>query len=104
MSFIATVSYELSKDTTDDARRLFRAELVGRRYFDRWEGKRMPETTVWARKTAAEGETVIHLKAQCERDLRAAAAAVSAMRLPIRLVRAWIQVSGAGTFGLIEGE
>ena len=56
MSFIATVSYELSKDTTDDARRLFRAELVGRRYFDRWEGKRMPDTTVWARKTAAEGE------------------------------------------------
>jgi len=101
MSFIATVSYELSKDTPDESRKLFRAELVGRRYFDRHEGKRMPESTVWARMTTKEGENVTHLRAQCEKDLTQAAAAVAGMGRPIRLVRAWIQVSGAGTFGLV---
>lgn len=104
MAFIATLSYELAADTAPEARKLLRAELVGRRWFDLFEGKRMPEGTVWARKTAEPGETVDTLKAASERELRAAVAAVAAKGRAIRLVRGWVQVSGAGTFGPIEPE
>ncbi len=104
MAFIATLTYELGPETAPDARKLLRAELVGRRWFDLFEGKRMPEGTLWARKTAEPGETVDTLRAASARELRAAVAAVSSRGLPIRLVRGWVQVSGAGTFGPIDAE
>ena len=74
MAFIATLTYELGPETAPDARKLLRAELVGRRWFDLFEGKRMPEGTLWARKTAEPGETVDTLRAASARELRAAVA------------------------------
>ena len=40
--FIATLAYELDAATSPEAHKLLRAELVGRRYNDRKDGKRMP--------------------------------------------------------------
>lgn len=102
MAFIATVVYELDPTSPPEAHKLLRAELVGRRYNDRYEGKRLPNSAVWIRRTAGAGETVDDLKARCAEELRAAVAAVARAGLPIRLVRAWVQVTGAGTFGLVE--
>ncbi len=102
MAFIATLVYELDPTTPPEAQKLLRAELVGRRYNDRYEGKRLPANAVWIRRTAGDGETVDDLKARCGEELAAAVAAVARAGLAIRLVRAWAQVSGAGTYGLVE--
>lgn len=99
--FVATLVYELDGSTSKDAHKLLRAELVGRRYNDHYEGKPMPASCLWIRRNTEPGETVDHLLAKCERELFAAVAAVEKRGLPIRLVRAWVQVSGAGTWGLI---
>ncbi|MFO0760185.1 MAG: hypothetical protein U0359_27135 [Byssovorax sp.] len=99
--FIATMSYELSPDTPRDAQRLLVAELVGRRWQDKSIGAKMPAGTVWARKSAEPGHTTDDVHEACGRDLFAAVAAVAATGRPIRLVRAWVQVSGAGTYGLL---
>ena len=101
MAFIATLVYELDPTTPPEAQKLLRAELVGRRYNDRYEGKRLPANAVWIRRTTGEGETVDDLKLRCGQELGAAVAAVARAGLAIRLVRAWVQVAGAGTYGLL---
>jgi hypothetical protein len=100
MTFFATMVYELDPLTAPDARKLLRAELAGRRWNDRFDGHLMPDCTVWIRREADPGENVDHLKAKCVRELYDAVQAVSALR-PIKLVRAWVQIAGAGTWGLV---
>jgi hypothetical protein len=99
-SFIATLVYELPPDTPTDARKLLRAQLVGRRWQDRSEGAAMPSTALWIRRSAEDDETTDDIHAACARDLHDAVAAVAKTGRPIKLLRAWIQVSGAGTYGL----
>lgn len=103
-TFFATMSYELHPSTAPDARKLLRAELVGRRWQDRFKEQRMPANTVWARRIADEGHTTDDVHAACAEDLRKAVAAVVGMGRAITLVRAWIQVSGAGTYGLAPAD
>jgi len=100
-TFIATMSYELSADTAPDARKLLRAELVGRRWQDRREGALMPANTVWIRRSAEPEHTTDDVHEACARDLVAAVAAVAATGRAITLLRGWVQVSGAGTYGLV---
>jgi hypothetical protein len=100
-SFIATMVYELHDSTTVDARKLLRAQLVGRRWQDRFEGALMPSTVLWIRRSAENHETTDDLQTACARDLRDAVAAVAKTGRPIKLLRAWVQVSGAGTYGLV---
>jgi hypothetical protein len=102
--FYATMSYELHATTEPDARKLLRAELVGRRWQDRYEGALMPAGTVWIRRSAEAHQTVDDVHAACARDLHAAVARVAETGRAIRLIRAWVQVSGAGTYGLIKVE
>ncbi|MEZ4301129.1 MAG: hypothetical protein R3B70_39700 [Polyangiaceae bacterium] len=103
-TFFATMSYELDPKTPPEARKLLRAELVGRVWQDRALALLLPSNTVFARKTAAEDETTDDVHAACARDLRDAAAAVARTGRPIRLLRAWIHVSGGGTSGLVPQE
>ena len=100
-TFIATLSYELTPATAPDARKLLRAELVGRRWQDRCEGALMPAGTVWIRRSAEPEHTTDDVHEACGRDLFAAVAAVAATGRSIALVRAFVQVSGAGTYGLV---
>jgi len=100
MSFFATLVYELDPLTPPDARKLLRAELCGRRWNDRFDGNLMPDCTLWINRNADPGENVMHLKAKCIRELEDAVAAVATKR-SIKLVRAWVQISGAGTWGLV---
>jgi len=100
--FVATMCYELHPTTELDARKLLRAELVGRRWQDRCEGALMPAGSVWIRRSAEPEHTTDDLHDACARDLHAAVAAVARMGRTIRLVRAFIQVSGAGTYGLVK--
>jgi hypothetical protein len=100
MAFIATLAYELHPQTEPDAARLFRAELVGRRWQDRFEGDKMPANALWIRKS---GGTTDDVHAACGDDLHKALAAVAGMGRKIALLRAWVQVTGAGTYGLVPG-
>jgi hypothetical protein len=100
--FTATMSYELHPTTEPDARKLLRAELVGRRWQDRWEGSLMPAGTVWIRRSAEDHQNVDDVHAACGQDLHAAVDAVARTGRPIRLLRAWVQVTGAGTVGLLK--
>ncbi len=100
-AFFATLTYELHPSTEADAAKLLRAELVGRRWQDRWEGGRLPANTVWIRRSAGEDENVDHVQAACATDLHKAAAAVAATGRKIAVVRAWVHVSGGGTFGTV---
>jgi hypothetical protein len=101
MSFIATLVYELHPGTEPDAAKLLRAELVGRRWQDRHEGARMPANALWIKRSAEPEHTTDDVHAACAEDLRKAVAAVTGMGKRIGLVRAWVQVTGAGTFGLV---
>jgi hypothetical protein len=98
--FIATMTYELSPSTAVDARKLLRAELVGRRWQDRCQGMRMPANTVWIERSSGPGETTDHVHAACAKDLHKAVAAVAGTGRSITLLRVWVHVSGAGTYGL----
>lgn len=100
MSFIATLSYELHPGTDPDAAKLLRAELVGHRWQDHHDGRRMPANTLWIRRSAEPHQTTDDVHAACAEDLRKAVAAVAAMGRKIALLRAWIQVAGGGTHGL----
>lgn len=102
MAFVATLTYELDPTTEPEARKLLRAEMCGRRWQDRHEGRLMPAGCLWIRRTAPPGETVDDLKRTCERELRDAAAAVVATGRTLRVRRAWVQVAGAGTWGLLD--
>jgi hypothetical protein len=99
--FVATVSYELHPDTPRDAQKLLQAELVGRRWHDKSDGLKMPANTLWARKSGEPGHTTDDVHEACGRDLHAAVAAVAATGRFIQLRAAWVQVSGAGTYGLV---
>jgi hypothetical protein len=103
-TFYATMSYELDPKTPPDARKLLRAELVGRKWNDRTRALLMPSSTVWSLKPAADDETTDDVHAACVRDLRDAAAAVARTGRQIAVVRAWVHVSGAGTIGLAPAE
>jgi hypothetical protein len=98
--FVATMSYELHSSTEPDTARLLRAELCGRRWQDRYKGDRMPANTVWIQRSAEPAHTTDDVHEACAADLRAAVAAVAGMGRKITLLRAWVQVSGAGTYGL----
>ena len=47
MWFMVTMVYELHPQTEADAAKLLRAELVGRRWQDRYDGEKMPANTLW---------------------------------------------------------
>jgi len=99
-TFVATLTYELSADTEADARKLLKAELAARRWEDRQDGQKLPAGTVWMRRGAPAGRTVDHLFDDATQELRDAVAAVAARGPRIALMRAWLHVSGAGTYGL----
>lgn len=100
-SFIVTMSYELHPTTSIEARKLLRAELVGRKWKDRHKTMLMPASTVWSERTAADDETTDDVHARCADDLREAASAVARTGRPIQVVRAWLHISGGGGMGLI---
>ena len=99
--WFATLSYELHPATEPDAAKLLRAELVGRRWQDRWRGERMPATALWIERSSEPHHTTDDVHAACAQDLYKAVAAVGSMGRKLVLLRAWIQVTGAGTFGLV---
>jgi len=99
--WIATMSYELHPATEPDAARLLRAELVGRRWQDRWRGEKMPASTVWINRSSEPQHTTDDVQAACAEDLYRAVTAVVETGRKLVVLRAWIQVTGAGTFGLV---
>jgi hypothetical protein len=100
--FYASMSYDVSPETTPEARKLLRAELVGRRWHDRVRNRLMPRMAVWIDKKAEDHQTTDDIHTLCARDLRDAARAVAATGRHIKITRAFIQVTGAGTFGLAD--
>jgi hypothetical protein len=62
----------------------------------------MPAGTVWIRRSADDDHDTDDVHDACARDLHAAVAAVAQTGRPIRLIRAFIQVSGAGSYGLVK--
>src|SRR5438874_782328 len=101
-TFIATMVYELHSATEPDARKLLRAELVGRRWQERQDGVLLPANAVWIRRSADPEHTTDDAHRACAEDLFKAVSAVLATGRKIALLRAWVQVSGAGTFGVVE--
>jgi hypothetical protein len=103
-TFIASMSFELHPDTPAEARKLLRAELAGRRWLDRINGPMMPAQTVWMQRKAPEEHTTDDVHDACSRELLAAVDAVARSGRRIALVRAFVQVSGSGTYGLVKLE
>jgi hypothetical protein len=101
MYVLVTMAYELAPQTEPDAAKLLRAELAGRRWLDRHEGERMPAHTVWMKRTLPPGQTTDDLQATAAQDLRTAVAAVAGMGRRIGLARVFVQVTGAGSFGVV---
>ena len=101
-TFFATLCYELDPATAPDARKLLRAELVGRRWRDRHRERSMPAGALWIQREAGAEETTDDVHRACAADLGRAVAAVVATGRPVAVRRAWVQVAGAGTFGLVE--
>lgn len=100
--FVATVVYEFAPSTEPKAQKLFRAEMVGRRYKEQWEGLPLPKNTLWIRRTAEPSETVDDLKERCRLEVVGAAGAVRKAGLAIDLPAVWVHVMGGGTFGLVD--
>lgn len=100
--FVATVVYELGSATEPKAAKLFRAELVGRRYKEQWEGQPLPRNAVWIRRTTEAGETVDDLKERCRVEVASAAQAVKKAGLALEIACVWVHVMGGGTFGLVD--
>jgi hypothetical protein len=98
--FTASMSFDLSSDTTPEARQLLIAELVGRRWKDRLKKRRMPLNTLFIQKGIDDDKNTSDLHDMCAEDLRNASRAVAKMGKPIGVLRAFIQVSGGGTYGL----
>ncbi|MFO0587807.1 MAG: hypothetical protein U0441_09720 [Polyangiaceae bacterium] len=103
-TFVVTMSYELHPATPPDARKLLRAELVGRKWSDRHKTMLMPSGTVWAQRSAEDDETTDDVHARCVSELRDAAIAVARTGRPIAVVRAWLHISGGGGMGLATAE
>jgi hypothetical protein len=102
--FVASMTYDLSKDTPDDSRKLLRAELVGRRWRDRVKERLLPRNMVWMMRESHGDETTSDIHDHCAGELKAAAEAVRSMGRSCTVLRAWIQVSGGGTYGLAADE
>lgn len=103
-TFHVTMSYELAPATTREARQMLRAELVGRRWNDRYKTALMPASTLWILRAVGDDDTIDDVRAVCLQDLREAAKAVARRGLPIQLVRAWLHIAGGGAFGLATPE
>ena len=103
-TFSATMSYELAPTTPPEARKLLRAELVGRKWNDRHKTALMPSSTLWIVRSVSDDETTDAVHAACVRDLREAVAAVVRKGLPIQVVRAWFHISGGGAWSLATPE
>ncbi len=103
-TFLVTMSYELHPTTPPEARKLLRAELVGRKWNDRHKAALMPSSTVWCSRTMGDDDTTDEVHAACVKDLREAAAAVARTGRPIKVVRAWLHISGGGGMGLAAPE
>lgn len=101
-TFFATLCYELDPATAPDARKLLKAELVGRRWRDRHRERPMPVGTLWIQREGGAEETTDDVHRACGADLERAVAAVVATGRAVTVRRAWVQVAGAGTFGLVE--
>ena len=99
-TFIASMSYELAADASPTARKLLRAELVGRRWKERLRDRPMPLGCLWIERGAGDDETTDDVHRRCAVDLRDAAQAVTLAGLPLRVLRAFIQVAGGGSYGL----
>jgi hypothetical protein len=99
-TFIASMSYDLVPETSPVARKLLRAELVGRRWKDRVRDRLMPASCLWIERSAGEDDTAADVHDRCAEDLRDAARAVAAAGLAIVVLRAFIQVAGGGSYGL----
>jgi hypothetical protein len=99
--FVATMSYDLEPTTEPEARRRLRAELAARLWLDQCSGARLPSNTVWMKRAAGPGQTVDDVHEACGQDLRDAVQAVARAGLAIGLARAWVQASGAGTYGAV---
>lgn len=103
-TFHVTLSYELHPTTPPEARKLLRAELVGRKWNDRHRAALLPSGTVWMSRQAGEDDTTDEVHAACLQDLREAARAVARTGRPMKIVRAWLHVSGGGAFYLAAPE
>ena len=99
-TFYCSMIYDVSRETPADARNLLRAELVGRRWHDRVRDRLMPRSGVWIDRKVDDKQTTDDVHTLCAADLRDAAAAVAATGRNIKILRAWIQVAGGGTYGL----
>ncbi len=100
--FVATVVYEFAPSTEARAQKLFRAEMVGRRYKEQWEGLPLPRNALWIRRTTEPNETVDELKERSRVEVMSAVNAVRKAGLPIELTAVWVHVMGGGTFGLVD--
>lgn len=103
-SFVVTLSYELTPATPPEARKLLRAELVGRRWNDRHKAALMPSSTVWCTRSMGDDDTTDEVHAMCVAELRDAARAVARTGRPIGIVRAWLHISGGGAMSLAAAE
>ena len=56
-TFHVTMSYELHPTTPPEARKLLRAELVGRKWNDRHKTALMPSSTVWCSRSMGDDDT-----------------------------------------------
>ncbi len=104
ITFAATLSYELTPTTPPEARKLLRAELVGRKWNDRYKAALMPPSTLWIIRSVGDDDTTDEVHAACVRDLREAVAAVERRGLPIQVVRAWLHIPGGGSWSLATPE
>ncbi len=102
--FIASISYDVSPDASPQARKLLLAEMVGRRWLDRCAGNRLPANTLWIKRTANEDDTTRTIYKGCSLDLQKAVQAVRNTGRTLSVRRVWIQVSGAGTFGVVDAK
>jgi hypothetical protein len=103
-TFYVTMSYELSPTTPPEARKLLRAELVGRKWNDRYKAALMPSSTLWIARAMGEDDTTDEVHAACVQDLREAVRAVAQKGLSIQVVRAWLHIAGGGAFGMATPE
>jgi hypothetical protein len=101
--FFVTLAYELHPQSDPDAVKLLRAELVGRRWQERYEGEKMPANALWMKRTVEAHQTTDDAHAASVADLHKAVAAVAGMGRRIALLRAWVQVTGAGTMAVVRG-
>ncbi len=100
--FVASVVYEFAQSTEGKAQKLFRAEMVGRRYKEQWEGQPLPKNALWIRRTTEPSETVDDLKERCRLEVVSAVGAVRKAGLVIEVTSVWVHVMGGGTFGLVD--